>query len=72
MSDSVGLERRVRQLEELVSHQQHLLEQLNQVIVDLRGDLEGLNRQFIYRLLDLQSQLGRREAEDPDEKPPHY
>jgi uncharacterized coiled-coil protein SlyX len=42
------------------------------VIVDLRGDLEGLNRQFIYRLLDLQSQLGRREAEDPDEKPPHY
>ena len=33
-------------------HPQHLLEQLNQVVVELRGELESRHRHVVHRLFE--------------------
>ncbi len=71
MSELTPLERRVQQLEELVMHQQHLLEQLNEVIVKSRDEWELIQRRHTQRFLEIEMQLARGAAEII-EKPPHY
>ena len=65
---------RVVALEELLSHQQHIIQQLNDVVVELRGQLDNLAaRQQIHeqRLKTLMESYSNIE-DDPHEKPPHY
>ena len=68
-----SLEQRLTQLEELFSHQQHLVQQLDQVTVQLRADLVALDK----RVADQQTQLewltqNNSPIDDREEKPPHY
>ncbi|HJN09840.1 MAG TPA: SlyX family protein [Pirellulaceae bacterium] len=76
MSDVDALLRRVVQLEELFSHHQHHVQQLNEVIVQLRGDLDALQIKYANqqsRLESLQERQAVAESEDlADQKPPHY
>jgi uncharacterized coiled-coil protein SlyX len=69
------LARRVLQLEETVCHDQRLIEELNEVVIALRQEIERLQ----LRLLATERQWGMldqrvRSHEDtlPHEKPPHY
>lgn len=73
MSQPVSLEDRVVQLEELFSHQQHFVEQLNQVTQDLRADVETLQAQVgaLTKQLKILSQE-QSPVDDRPEKPPHY
>lgn len=71
MSELTPLERRVQKLEELVMHQQHLLEQLNEVIVKSRDEWELMQRRYTQQFLEIEAQLARGAAEII-EKPPHY
>lgn len=73
MSDYDSLEVRVRQLEELLSHQDHRYEQLNDVLVALRANHDQLKDALARRIGQLESRLEDRASSlDPDEKPPHY
>ena len=69
-----GLNDRVIALEELLTHQQHLIQQLNDVVIELRGQLDGLaskqneHEQRLKTLMESYSQI----EDDPNEKPPHY
>lgn len=76
MSDFERLQQRVLQLEELFSHHQLQVEQLNDVILELRGAVEKLETQVTIqqrRLEALQAREANPESDDPaDHKPPHY
>ena len=73
MSEPRSLQDRVLQLELLVSHQEHLLQQLNEVVVQLRADTDDLRIRIRDRLQRLESLIERQAATpDPDERPPHY
>ena len=64
---------RVIQLEELVSHQEHLLHQLSSVVSELRRECEGLKERLGERCDRLESLIeNQSEGDLPDEKPPHY
>ncbi len=64
---------RVIQLEELVSHQEHLLQQLNNVVSELRSECDDLKDMFGERCDRLESLIeNQSEGDSPDEKPPHY
>ncbi len=65
MSDDT--ERRLTDLEVKVAFQEHLLAELDEVIQELRGQVELL--QADLRALREQHELG---PEDPDQRPPHY
>lgn len=66
---------RLQRLEETVCHDQRLIETLNQVIIDLRQELERLQLRLAVAerrqgLLD--QRLQSQEENLPHEKPPHY
>ena len=72
--DKGPLEQRVRQLEELVTHHEHVAEQLNQVVVRMRGELTRLEAKVDEQVARLTWKVEQPpEIRDPvDEKPPHY
>ena len=73
MSSSESSDRRLIELELLVTHLQHDLEQMSSVLVGQQSQIETL-KQEINRLEEQIGQLqGEPEIRDPDsERPPHY
>ena len=70
---SENINARVLRLEELVSHQQHLLEQLNEVATSLQTQLYRQQQEHKAELEQLRSQMSdASEGDLPHEKPPHY
>ncbi len=70
--DALLVDRMLR-LEELVSHQQHLLDQLNQVAIGLQAQLDRQQREHQASLQRLREELEKAtDGEVPIEKPPHY
>ena len=69
-----ALESRLVQLEELFSHQQHLVQQLNDEVVSLRATLDRLQNQAVAHEERLKWLVENRLTLDdlPNEKPPHY
>lgn len=64
---------RITQLEEVVTHQQKLLHELNEVLITLRCEHERLRDGLQRRLDRLETLLeSQSPAPDPLEKPPHY
>ena len=65
---------RVERLEELFSHHQHMVQQLNEVIVQLRAEVENLKARAARYEARLQQVADKQASLDdqPDEKPPHY
>ncbi len=73
MSNQATLEDRVTRLEELLSHHEHLLKQLNEVVLELREENARLQSRIPAELSRLESLIGDQGmAPDPNEKPPHY
>ena len=74
MSETEPLQRRILQLEELFSHQEHLVHQLNEAVIELRNELarvEAKCNEQEGRIRSLAEQQVT--ARNPiDEKPPHY
>ena len=68
------LEKRVIQLEELYSHQQHLVQQLDEELVKLRSVIEKLEYRHVFQEDRLKWLIDNRLTLDdiPNEKPPHY
>lgn len=72
MSTPEQLSQRVVDLEILVTHLQHDLQTLNEVILDQQKQLD-LFREVIGRLDDRMARLDTTEKFDPGlERPPHY
>ena len=68
-----SLEERVLQLEELVSHQERLVEELNGVLVELRVEHDQLKKTVSSQVQNLEAKLeSQANPLDPNEKPPHY
>ena len=64
---------RVIKLEELMTHQQHTLQQLDEVVRNTNLGMEELRRSLRAELDRLKWQFDNRSGEDlPHEKPPHY
>ena len=73
MPDDSSLADRVTKLEELLSHQEHQFQQLNESVLKLVADHDRVKAALQQRIDQLESQIdGRGEAFDADEKPPHY
>jgi uncharacterized coiled-coil protein SlyX len=76
MPDVDAMLRRVVQLEELFSHHQHDVQQLNQVILELHSELDALKTNYTNQqsqLEAIQESRSQTLSEDlADEKPPHY
>jgi uncharacterized coiled-coil protein SlyX len=74
MSETEPLLRRIVQLEELFSHHEHLVHQLNDAVVQVRKELaivEAKCREQEGRIRSISEH--QETARDPlDEKPPHY
>ena len=68
------LEKRVIQLEELYSHQQHLVQHLDEELVKLRSVIEKLEYRHVVQEDRLKWLIDNRLTLDdiPNEKPPHY
>jgi SlyX protein len=69
-----SLEARLTDLETIISHQQKLIEDLNDVVIDLQKRIDVLPRE-ISRLSDeirVTRQLSAEIRRPEDEKPPHY
>lgn len=74
MGEQLPIDDRLVQLEELFSHQQRLLGQLDEVVVALRREMESLQSQIEQHRLRL-NWLAENTAvidDAQDEKPPHY
>jgi SlyX protein len=66
-----ALEQRIQALEERLAYQQRLLEELNEVVLEQRGELDRLSRQAVASRATIEQLLAQ--GEDlPHEKPPHY
>ena len=71
--DPTKLEQRLQKLEEVATHQEHLLQQLNDVVVQLRGEHELLQARFHRQLSRLETLIESQASPlDPNERPPHY
>ena len=74
MSESKAFQVRITQLEETVLHQERLVEQLNEIVIQLRADLEKMEteneeqRRQVKWLTENNSIIEDR----ADKKPPHY
>ncbi len=69
-----SLEARLTDLETIISHQQKLIEDLNDVVIDLQKRIDVLPRE-ISRLSDeirVARELSAEIRRPEDEKPPHY
>ena len=73
MSDTFEMRERIIRLEQLFTHQDHLLAQLHEELLQLRSEYDRFTAQFEARIGRLESlaQHGLPDF-DPDEKPPHY
>ena len=74
MSETEPLLRRIVQLEELFSHHEHLVHQLNDAVVQLRKELAAVEAKCREQEGRIRSISEHQEtARDPlEEKPPHY
>jgi len=74
MPEESSLQDRVVRLEELFSHHQHTVQQLSDVILRLRDEVETLARRVDRHEARLQLLSEKQAAieEQPDEKLPHY
>lgn len=73
MTEVEALRRRVVQLEELFSHHEQLVHQLNETLVALRADHDQLRAQYLEQGQRLAAVADRQATPmDPNEKPPHY
>jgi uncharacterized coiled-coil protein SlyX len=73
--NTADLTRRLLQLEETVCHDQRLIEELNQVVIGLRLEIERVQLRLSaaernWGMLD--QRVRSHEENLPDEKPPHY
>ena len=59
---------RIEDLEVKVSYQEHLLSELNEVIVEMRDEIERLRSD----LTAVAEQVNEGTGDLPGEKPPHY
>jgi len=73
MTHDPSLAARVTKLEELLAHQEHQFQQLNESVLVLAADHERVKAALLQRISQLESQANDQSASfDPDEKPPHY
>lgn len=74
MSETEALQRRIVRLEEIFSHQEHLVQQLNEAVVQLRQEVVRVDARCQEQERRIRSFAENQEAErDPlEEKPPHY
>ena len=66
----MGVDDRITELEIKVAYQEDLLDKLNQVIVELRQQLDGLENDIKH--LRQQTLVGVEHTGAADEPPPHY
>ncbi|MEM8865523.1 MAG: SlyX family protein [Planctomycetota bacterium] len=68
------MESRLTQLEELLAHQQRLLDELNEVITTQRREIDWLlaDREKLKATVTRLVQLQESAEQLPDERPPHY
>ncbi len=73
MPDDPSIADRVTKLEELLAHQEHQFQQLNDSVLRLLADHDRVKATLLQRIAQLETQGENRPATfDPDEKPPHY
>jgi len=67
------MQERIAELESQLAFQEHTIQELNDVIIELRNEIEGLRREmdrFKDRLEDISSATVMPQSQE--EPPPHY
>ena len=73
MPNDPSIADRVTKLEELLAHQEHQFQQLNDSVLELLADHDRVKATLLERIAQLETHADNRsESFDPDEKPPHY
>ena len=74
MSESKAFQVRITQLEETVLHQERLVEQLNEIVIQLRADLEKMEteNEGQRRQVKWLTENNLIIEDRAEEKPPHY
>ena len=64
--------RRLQQVEEQLAHEQHTVKQLNEIVIELREQIERVEKLLAEQKIKIEL-LQQKTSEDlPHEKPPHY
>ncbi len=73
MPNDPSIADRVTKLEELLAHQEHQFQQLNDSVLELLADHDRVKATLLERIAQLETHADNQSASfDPDEKPPHY
>lgn len=73
MANPRSPELRIQRIEEQLAHEQHTVQQLNDVITNLHLDFKRLSEKFDKLQTRLTELATKQDAGPmPDEKPPHY
>lgn len=72
MNDTDSLLGRVTLLEELYSHQQRIVQELNEVLVRMQADIDRLTSENNRLREQLRNVVETAGDDLPHEKPPHY
>lgn len=73
MATPADIEARLIALEELFAHQDRRLHELNDAVLEFRGEFDRLKARLQLQIDQLGAQMEERSASyDPNEKPPHY
>jgi len=73
MTSADRLEATVTKLQEAVTFQQRTIDDLNEVIIELRADLDRLQQTTTAQQSRIEWLAANAATDiDPDEKPPHY
>ena len=68
----MDLQERLTRVEEQLMHQQHFVQQLNEVIIKLRAELDAATKKLQKSDQQIEWLLQKQEDDLPNEKPPHY
>ena len=68
----MDLHERMTRVEEQLMHQQHFVQQLNEVIIELRTELDAATKKLQKSDEQIEWLLQKQEDGLPNEKPPHY
>lgn len=74
-NESQSLEEKVVKLEELHAHQQHVVDQLSEMIRVMRTDMDGMRLavdRLKHQVQFVQSSIPAEPRSLEDDKPPHY
>jgi len=66
------MDNRLENLETKISYQEHLIEELNEVIISQQKQIDSLEKKLQQLTSFMQENTGQQASNEPEAPPPHY